>query len=473
MSFKNALNSMVVPTTTTNGMVAFKSTTDKNMDLFYQIGSSRGKDITNLFMQAYSENPELAIRIAEWVRDVRGGAGERELFRQCLRNIERYQPEVLINTGLLENIPSIGRFDDLLIFTNPQVRARAFEIIRQAILAKNQLCAKWMPRKGQIAAALRDYIGISPKVYRRTLVELTNVVETKMCSQDWTNINFSHVPSNAMKIYSKAFRNHAPAEFESWKNKLSTGETKVNAGALYPYDVTRMISSGSDQVLVDEMWKALPNYIGSEVSMIPLVDVSGSMSCSAGGSSMTCMEVAISLGLYISDKNKGPFKDLFLTFSERSKFVQVKGTLTQKYLAMASSEWGGSTNFQSSFKAILDVAVQNNLPKEDMPKSLIVLSDMQFNQSDRNSETAIKMGKRMFADAGYDFPTIVFWNLNAHNNVPATVDENGVCLVSGFSPSILKSVLEENFDEISPRGIMMSTVMIPRYNFLLEEQVEK
>lgn len=468
MSFVQALNKTVQETQTTNGMVAFKSTTDKNMDLFYQIGASRGKDITALFMKAYDENPELAIRIAQWARDVRGGSGERDLFRQCLINIERYQPEVLYKTALLENIPVIGRFDDLLIFTNPEVRNHAFGVIKNALQAGNGLCAKWMPRKGPIAAALREYLGLSPKAYRKNLVALTNVVETKMCSQDWSNINFSHVPSNAMKIYSKAFRNHAPAEFESWKNKLASGETKVNAGALYPYDVTRMIQNGADRVLIDEMWKALPNYIADGSSIIPLVDVSGSMGCPAGKTTMTCMEIAISLGLYISDKNTGPFKDLFLTFSERSEFVQVKGTLSQKYSGMQNSHWGGSTNFQSSFNAILKVAVQNNLPKEDMPKMLIVLSDMQFNQSDRHAESAIKMGKRMFADAGYDFPTIVFWNLNSHDNVPATVDENGVCLVSGFSPAIMKSVLAANFDEISPRGIMMSTVMVPRYDFLLE-----
>lgn len=466
MTFRNAVLSTPTETRTTNGMAAYKSTMNKNVDLFFKIGASRGKNITKEFMAAYLENSEIALRVAQWARDVRGGAGERALFRQILIYVEQNFKADLLNTNLLKNIPEIGRWDDLLIFTDPEVKAKAYDLIAEALNAGNGLCAKWMPRKGPVAVELRNALGLTPKQYRRILVDLTKVVETQMCSKNWEEINFSHVPSLAMSRYSKAFGRNAAESFAKYKESLQKGEAgvKVNAGAVYPYDILKNVRHG-DAALADEQWKALPNYIGDS-KVLPLVDVSGSMSCPVHGmTGMTCMHMAISLGLYLSDKNTGDFKDMFLTFSERPEFVTVSGTLSQKYDQMQSSSWGYNTNLEAAFKKILSVAKTNQVSQADMPQTLLILSDMQFDSACRNTDNrAIEMIKDQYIAAGYEMPNVVFWNLNAHDNVPVKFDERGTALVSGFSPSIMKAVLAADFDEMTPEGIMLKAVNIEKYD---------
>lgn len=467
MSFKSAVLNTTTEARTTNGMKALASTLNQNVDLFFKIGASRGKDITLQFEKALQESPEIALRTLQWARDVRGGAGERELFRQGLRFLEKNYKEYLLNTELLAKVPLIGRWDDLLIFSDDAVKTRAFELIQMALEAQNGLAAKWMPRKGEVAVQLRTFLGMSPKQYRKTLVNLTKVVETQMCAKNWDEINFSHVPSLAMARYTKAFAKNAPAAFTTYKEALKAGDpsVKVNAGAVYPYDVTKTIKNG-DAALADEQWKALPNYMG-DANVLPLVDVSGSMSCPAGGwqskSQLTCMDVAISLGLYCSDKNTGPFKDLFLTFSEKSKMVHLTGTLSQKMRQMQGSDWGYNTNLTSAFNEILRVAVTNKVAPEDMPQALLIMSDMQFDQACRD-HSAIEMIKAKYEEAGYKIPGVIFWNLNAHDNVPVRFDARGTALISGFSPAIMKSVLTSNFDDMTPQGIMMKAIMDDKYS---------
>ena len=468
MSFKNAVLNTEVEARTWNGMKALESTLSNTTDLFFKIGASRGKTITTQFEKAYHEDRELALRVAQWARDVRGGAGERELFRQTLKFLEKNYKNELLTTRILKNTAEIGRWDDLLVFEDADVKQYAYGLIREALEAGNGLCAKWMPRKGPIALELRTFLGYSPKFYRKRLVELTKVVEQQMCAKQWDEINFSHVPSLAMSRYSKAFGKNAPDHFTAYKEALKKGDpkiAKVNAGAVYPYDVVKNVRHG-DSALADEQWKALPNYIGDAI-VLPLVDVSGSMTCPAGGynskSKVTCLDVAISLGLYCADKNTGPFKDLFLTFSTTPKFEHVKGTLSQKIRQMELSHWDMSTNLHGAFEEILRVAVRNKVAVEDMPKVLLIMSDMQFDQCMRNDDSAIQMIRRKYEDAGYTVPAIVFWNLNAADNVPVRFDEKGVALVSGFSPAIMKSVLAADLDGMTPEAIMKKTVMSDRY----------
>ena len=209
MSFKSAVINSSSRTAnvarTQNGMKALKSTLSNTTDLFFKIGASRGKTITDLFAKAYSEDREMALRVAQWARDVRGGAGERELFRQVLKHLEKTNKDELLNTRILENTAEIGRWDDLLVFTDAEVKEKAYSLIRNALESGNGLCAKWMPRKGPISIELRTAFGWSPKFYRKRLVELTKVVEQQMCAKEFDSINFSHVPSLAMSRYSKAF----------------------------------------------------------------------------------------------------------------------------------------------------------------------------------------------------------------------------------------------------------------------------
>ena len=288
MSFKSAVINSSSRTEnvarTTNGMKALKSTLSNTTDLFFKIGASRGKTITDQFAKAYSEDREMALRVAQWARDVRGGAGERELFRQVLKHLEATNKDELLNTRILENATEIGRWDDLLVFTDAQVKDKAYGMIREALESGNGLCAKWMPRKGPVSIELRQAFGWSPKFYRKRLVELTKVVESAMCAKEFDSINFSHVPSLAMSRYSKAFGKNAPDAFTAYKEALKKGDpkvAKVNAGAVYPYDIVKTVRRG-DAALADEQWKALPNFIG-DASVLPIVDVSGSMTCKAGG----------------------------------------------------------------------------------------------------------------------------------------------------------------------------------------------
>ena len=470
MSFKNAVLNTSVEARTWNGMKALQSTLSNTTDLFFKIGASRGKDISKQFELAYQEDRELALRVAQWARDVRGGAGERELYRKTLKFLEKNYKHELLSTRILRNTAEIGRWDDLLIFEDAEVKSVAYNLIREALEAGNGLCAKWMPRKGQQAAELREAFGWSPKFYRKRLVELTKVVETQMCAKEFDKINFSHVPSLAMSRYSKAFGKNAPDAFTAYKEALKKGDpkvAKVNAGAVYPYDITKNVRHG-DSALADEQWKALPNYIG-DAMVLPLVDVSGSMTSPVGGkytpgkAQTSCLDVAVSLGLYCADKNTGPFKDLFLTFSTKPKFVHVKGTLSQKIRQMSTSDWEMSTNLHGAFEEILRVATTNQVAAADMPKVLLIMSDMQFNQCTRFDDSAMQMIRRKYEDAGYNVPAIVFWNLNAADNVPVRFDEKGVALVSGFSPAIMKSVLAADLDSMTPEAIMVKTVSSDRY----------
>jgi hypothetical protein len=310
---------------------------------------------------------------------------------------------------------------------------------------------------------------MSPKQYRKSLVTMTTVVETQMCAGDWDNINFSHVPSVASRLYKKAFNRHTPA-FAEYVAKLVSGDktVKVNANAIFPHDVlkgiahsyTKLDKTETDHVIAQ--WDALPNYVG-DASILPLVDVSGSMTTSVPGSTVRCLDVAVSLGLYLADKNKGAFKDTFLTFSSKPQLVTLKGNIVDKVTQMSKSDWEMSTNLHAAMDKILSVAVKGNVPASDMPAMLLILSDMQFNQCARFDDSAMQMIERKFADAGYVVPQIVFWNLNSSDNVPVKADKSGAALVSGFSPSIMTSLLAADMNEFTPEGIMLKTVMSDRY----------
>ena len=453
---------------TANGMKARKSTAKATVDLFYNIGASRGKDITKAFTAAYVENSDVALRIAQWARDVRGGAGERQLFRDILVHLEKRDPDAAL--ALLKKVPEVGRWDDIFVFQTPLLKSAAYTMLGDALRASNGLAAKWTPRKGQIAAEIRAFFGMSPKQYRKSLVALTKVVETQMCANDWDNINFSHVPSVAARNYKKAFNRHTPL-FAEYVSKLVAGDktVKVNADAIFPHDVlkgvahsyTKLNKTETDHVIAQ--WNALPNYVG-DASILPLVDVSGSMTTPVPGSSVRCLDVAVSLGLYLADKNKGVFKDTFLTFSSKPQLVTLKGNIVEKCDQMSRSNWEMSTNLHAAMDKILSVAVKNSVPASDMPAMLLILSDMQFNQCARFDDSAMEMIERKYEAAGYTAPQVVFWNLNSSGNVPVKADKSGAALVSGFSPSIMKALLSADLDQFTPEGIMLKTVMVPRYD---------
>ena len=462
---------------TANGMVARKSTASACVDLFFKAGASRGKNITKEFTAALVENEDVAMRLALWLRDARGGAGERELFRQIMVHLESYRPELAAK--LLPKVPELGRWDDLFVFKTEALKTQAYTMLGDALRAKNGLAAKWTPRKGDVAVEIRKFFGMSPKFYRKSLVEMTKVVEQEMCAKNWDEINFSHVPSVAAARYKKAFFRNTP-EYAKYVAELvkdpkdRTMNVKINAGAVFPYDVLkgaigsyRSNYNASELGALQAQWDALENFIG-DANVLPLVDVSGSMTCPAGGhaskSQTTCLDVAVSLGLYMADKNKGKFKDTFLTFSGSPELLHLKGNIVDKIKQMSESNWGMNTDLVKAMEKILKTAKEGNVPQEEMPEMLLIMSDMQFDQCARFDDSAMKMIARKFTDAGYEIPKIVFWNLNAADNVPVKYDTRGVALVSGFSPAIMVAVLGGDTEKFTPEAIMLKALMVPKYD---------
>jgi hypothetical protein len=465
MNFLDALQTE--DTLTENGMVTNSSTLNECVNLFFTIGAMRGQDkerLLSLFSKAFIENPQTALRILFWVRDVRGGAGERQIFRDIIQLLAEVAPKVLAKN--IKFIPEFGRWDDITVLFNTKVNDDAINTIVQGLETKNGLCAKWMPRKGVIFNSIRKAMGLTPKSLRNMLVVLSKTVEQKMCANEWTNIEYSKVPSLAMTRYTKAFSKHDLTGFGVYLESLKKGETKVNAGAVYPYDVVKTLSQGVKDLAI-EQWKALPNFMeGSTERILPVVDVSGSMSTSTGKSNnLTCMDVAISLGLYISERNEGSFKDSFITFSERPQLQKLSGNLYDRFMQLRTADWGMSTNLESVFKLILKQSIKHNVPQSEMPTKILILSDMEFNQATRTKNSAIQMIREEYENSGYQLPGIIFWNIQSRgDNFPVRFDESGTALISGFSPSILKSILGGK--ELSPILIMNETIESERYKMI-------
>lgn len=455
---------------TQNGDLAHRTTWNSCLDLFGAIGALRTAQptVVGKFRSAAAENLDIAVRVALWARDVRGGAGERESFKTILNYLADNKPEVVLQ--LIPMIPEVGRWDDLLCLANKNdaIKDAVVRQIAQGLYANDALCAKWMPRKGPVANWLRSSFGMSPKVYRKLLVSLTNVVETKMCAKQWDSIEFGKLPSLAAARYQKAFTRNAEAQYMAYAKKLETGEEKINAGAIFPHDVLQGALQGRDDIATAQ-WRALPNYMeGTDERVLAMVDVSESMSCgiNKGSGGVSCMMVSTALGLYCAERNVGPFKDHFVTFTDRPTLVKSNPqlTLSQRYRE-ALHHKGYSTNFDAAYQMILRTAIAHNVPAEDMPTMLLVLSDMQFNPSSWSyNQTANQRLAKQFADAGYTVPKMVYWNLNAaYGNTPITMHDKNCALVSGFSPTVLKSIFAAK--EFDPCSVMLETVMNERYNW--------
>lgn len=454
-------------TLTDNGMITNPTSLNKCVDLFFSIGSMRGKSkdkVVNLFNEAYNENPLVASKILFWVRDVRSGAGERQTFRDVISYLTTNSPQtVRKNIGL---IPEFGRWDDVLVLLGTELEDDMFSLIKTALSNGDGLCAKWMPRKGIVANKLRKLFRTTPKQYRKMLVGLTNVVESKMCAKDWEKIDYSKLPSLASSRYQKSFNKNDNERYNDYKKSLQDGTAKVNAGAVYPYDIVKSMSMGGDNIVSEKQWESLPNWLeGSVERILPVVDVSGSMCVEVGGNpNLSCMDVAVSLGMYISERNEGSFKDAFITFSNNPQLQYLTGSLSERLRQLRNADWAMSTDLGAVFNLILNQAKMNNVPESNMPTKILILSDMQFNQATRrDSLGAQSMIESMYEELGYTKPDIIYWNLNAKGgNFPVEFDKNGTALVSGFSPSILKSLLGGK--NMTPESIMMDTVNDDRYS---------
>ena len=464
---------------TENGMKAFASSMSKNVDFFYKMGAMRQIDPIPEFTHAYNENPELAVRSLQYLRDVRQGMGERKTFRSILNFLEIVDPDSA--ELIASRIPELGRFDDLFAFNTDRLKKFAMQVYANELCSGNQLAAKWASRKGPRAEQLRKFLGWTPKAYRKFIVALTNVVETRMCENQWDEINYSHVPSVAHSRYRSAFGRHSPEKYSDYVAKLKSGDksVKINASAVFPHDVIKPVVNGNllylgafdeflttiDKTTYDsivEQWKALPNHVG-DANILPMIDTSGSMLI---GSVPSPMLIALSLGLYLSEKNTGKFKDLCLTFSRKPELMKLSGDVIQCAFQLQKSEWMMDTDIEAALKKILDIAVKGRVPQTEMPSALVIVSDMQFNACvDNSDESYMEMMTRMYEDAGYSIPSVIFWNMNgAKTNIPVRHTDKGTALISGYSPNILKAVLSGDLEELTPEKIMLNAIMNPRYD---------
>lgn len=467
-----AFQSMENETFTENGAKAFKSTTNNLVDLFYTIGASRDRldEIKLLFCKAAQEDLDTAVRILLYARDARGGMGERKVFREIVKELAT--TNVDIAQRIMAVTPALGRWDDLYAFFDTILEPVAIQMWLVAICRGDKNAAKWAPRekstKKRYAKKFIAHLKTTPMRYRKLLARNTEVVEQLMSAKKWDDINFNHVPSVAAARYQAAFTKNADERYTEYRDSLEKddGSTKINAGAIHPHDIIRSLANG-DATIAEKQWEALPDYLdGSKTTFLPLVDVSGSMGVGVSGS-ITAMDVAISLGMYTSERTSGPFKNKFITFSEHPKFVNLEGlSLLKRYNKMKISEWGMSTDFEKAYRMILDTAIKNNVHQTDMPSMLLVLSDMQFNAAQRyENDFFDNLIKKDFENAGYIKPTMVYWNLRSTGNVPVDVMDNGTILVSGFSPSLMKNLLRGEMENVTPIDMVLDIVGSSRYEW--------
>lgn len=484
-------------TTTWNGAKAYSSTGSACVDLFGSVASSRDNvdGAVKKFWKAYSEDPETALRILFWARDVRGGEGERAVPRAIFKSMG--DKKVTVAKVLMDLIPVYGRWDDLLAFYKTKVWNVAldaictqFEADISAVKAdKNanvSLLAKWLPSinasnvlRKEIGRVIAAKMNMTEKQYRKIVSALRSkiaIVEQLLCSKNWDKVDYEKLPSRAAFMYRKAFANHDSARYSSYLTKVEKGEAKINSGTLYPYDIVknylssgwygRYSSMGVDRTL-EAQWKALPNYMeGQDFNGLVVTDVSGSMYSTYGSSTIRPIDVSVSLAIYIAERNQTEaWKNKFITFSDKPRVATVSGeTLYEKVKNILNDSMGYSTNIQAVFDTVLSTAVEANLSQEDMPKNLFIISDMQFNHSQFSgkSMTNFEVMQKKYAEAGYKLPQLVFWNVNAADNVPITIDDTGTCLVSGASASKVKSLLSGK--EYTPVQVMRDVVYAERYN---------
>lgn len=451
-------------TVTENDAVAFNSSLDACVDLFFKAGSSRKSDLSSYFYEAFKENPDYAVRIALWTRDIRGGAGERQQFANFVKKLITVAPSIA--AAVCDKIPEVGRFDDLMVFWGTVLEHRAAELWVAAINEGNGLAAKWAPRKDSKGAKpLRSIKGFNESEWRKYVVARTEVVEQLMCANKWDEIDYEKVPSLASARYNKAFDRHDPIRRQKFEEALESGEAKINAGAVFPYDVVR--AAKHNDKTATAQWNSLPNYLeGVSERFLPVVDVSGSMGCTVSGE-ITAMEVAVSLGMYLAERNEGIFNNQFITFSRRPDFVTLKGkTLKERYDNMVRAQWDMNTDLAAVFRLVLSSAKRAKLPESEMPTKILILSDMQFDCVDGGKDqTLYEYAAEEYSEAGYKLPQIVFWNIAARDkgNLPVTATTNGTALVSGFSPAIMTSLLGGDLDPVS---VMLDAIMKDRYAIL-------
>jgi hypothetical protein len=466
-------------TTTDNGAITPSGTDDAVLDFFQIAGALRGKsesEITALFSRAYRSNPLLAVKAWFYYRDVREGQGERRTFRIILKWLAANHPQTV--KANLANVPFFGRWDDLFELFGSTLEKDMMTLVNNQLASdlsaqSASLLAKWMPSENassqegkRQARAFAKFFGISPRNYRRVLVHLRDklkIIETAMCEGKWGEINYEHVPSRASMIYRKAFGKHDQVRYAEYLGKVEKGEAKINTATLYPYDLVYRASQAADRT-VDALWANLPNYLeNAPGNRLVVADVSGSMTSGLGN--VRPIDVCISLAIYLAERNEGLFKDYFITFSGNPSLQKVVGnTLAQKVQSLASADWAMNTNLQAVFDLVLNKAKQGRVPESEMPKQIILISDMQFDcATSANDRSNFETAKSKYKAAGYEMPQIVFWCVNGQaGQAPVRKSETNTVLASGFSPELMRNLLGDK--SFTPFSYMLEVLGKERYN---------
>ena len=496
-SFEKVLDEKYNISVTENGAVGYATTKHDLLDMNFKVASYRHMSedqMINDFVGALNQDFELAIAWLFYVRDIRQGLGERRLFRTLFKYLANTHPATAAK--LVGYIGEYGRYDDLMELLDTNVHQDVIKVIMTTLTSDIEnmkagksvsLLAKWMPSNNTSspvtvarAKILQKALKLTPKEYRKMLASLRNylkVVERDMSANNWSEINYEAVPSKANLLYKKAFLKHDEARRLEYLAKLERGEAKINSGAAFPHDIVHKYTDGngwgyrlSSKVdpTLEAMWKALPD-MGIENTIV-VADGSGSMTCTVDNSSgVTALEVANALAVYTAERCRGEFKNTYITFSSRPQLVHLNGkTLLDNLKEAARHNEVANTNIEATFDLILKTAVDGHMAQEDLPKNVLIISDMEFDSATymgygrQNVDANLfKQIEHKFAAAGYKVPRLIFWNVNSRScTIPVKENDLGVALVSGFSVNILKMVMSDRMD---PWMLLVDTLVSARY----------
>jgi hypothetical protein len=449
---------------TQEGGNTFKHSGDRNVEFFSKAGSMFEKtrpfygrreevDILKLYKESWVENRIIAFKLMLWLRDCRGGAGNRSGFRQVLNWMAIENP-VWVSANL-HWVPVVGRWDDLRALFGTPLEKEAAEMWAYELKKGNVLAAKWCDRSDR---PVRLVMGMKIGDFRRFLANLRKeqIVEHKMCSNDWSKIAYETVPSVAMARYTKAFAKNDADRFSQFKESVVRGEKTVNASVLFPHDCVRTSRFG-DAEMADAQFEALPNFMEDGDYTMVISDTSGSMDKIVGGQ-VRAVDISQGMALYCSAKmpEDSPFYKRFIAFCSEGEFKDWRGQTFSQAVRNRRIFNGaiGSTRIDKALETILEIAQINDIPQRLMPKTLLIVSDMQFHQGGvEGSGTEVQKALTKWDLAGYEKPKIVYWNTDGYAGSPETADAFGAGLVSGFSPSVLGAVFKG--DDFTPRGIML------------------
>lgn len=472
-------------TFTENGAATLKSTQSDCLDLFATIGAIRRESDEKIivrFMRAFTEDKDMAMKLLFFARDIRGGLGERKVFRTILKWLAQDKPETVHKN--IRYISEYGRFDDLLVLFGTPVEKDMLELITEQLrkdltaLASGEevsLLGKWLPsvnasNKDTVAMAkkIARYLQMNDATYRKTLVRLRShirIIENNLRVKDYT-FDYEKQPSKAMFKYRRAFMRNDGERYNLFLNKVSTGKAKLNTKTLMPYEIItpffRKNVSDEERKAINTTWESQKDFGGNENALV-VIDGSGSM---YGWSEPSPATVALSLGIYFAERNNGAFKNHFITFSENPQLVEIKGEdILDKVRYCHNFNEVANTNIQKVFELVLSAAKKNHVPQEELPKKLYIISDMEFDYCTRDASTTnFEYAKRLFEDAGYPLPEIVFWNVASRNRQqPVTKNEQGVSLVSGCTPRLFSMIADGTMSAMTPYEFMLNVLGSERY----------